>query len=83
MENLTDYESMVVNLFKEDFELCREMVENGVEYYLESGDDRDVSLILLNLRRIAKAGYKDFESDNYDRDVINKTLEALEIKQRI
>ena len=96
---LVDYESFVVNQFREDFELCREMVKDGIEYYQESGEDKDMSLVLLNLGRIIKArGYKDFEAidlsvsqisnaikskENYDRDVINKMFEALAIEERI
>ena len=89
---LVDYESFVISEFKKDFELCREMIINSIE-------DKDTAFILLNLKRIIKArGYEDLKSadlsedqinnaieskENYDRDIINKMLGALEIKERI
>lgn len=99
MEVLIDYNSMVESMFKDDIELCREMVKRGIEKYRKSGDDKDVTFILLNLGRIIKArGYKDFESlnltnsqidnaikseGNHNRNIINKMFEALKIKGRI
>ena len=99
MEKFVDYESFAAAKFKEDFELCREMVINGIEEYYESGEDKDMTFIILNLGRIIKArGYKDFaqanlsdsqidsaikDKENYDRDAINKMLKALGIKEQI
>ena len=96
---LVDYESFVTEMFKDDFELCREMVIRGIKEYQESGEDKDVTFVLLNIKRIINArGYEDFagtnlsrsqiddainDKKNYDRDVINKMLEALKIIDRI
>lgn len=99
MTELVDYESFVIGQFKNDLELCREMVRVSITEYIKSGDDKNVSFILLNLGRIINArGYTDFEAANisrqqiddalqhkegYDPDIINKMFEALEIKERI
>ena len=96
---LVDYESFVIAEFKKDFELCREMIIDSIEDYIESGEEKDMTYILLNLKRTIKArGYADFKSadlnetqidnaieskENYDRDIINKMLESLKIKERI
>jgi len=99
MEAVYDYESMVVDMFKDDPELGKEMVISGIEYYHESGADKDTALILLNLKRIIKvSGYGVFDSlnlsefdinnairdkENYDPKIINKMIEALGIEERI
>jgi hypothetical protein len=93
-----DYERFVNKMFEKDFELGREMLEESVHDYKENGNDKYINLILLNLKRIIKSrGYKVFEELNlnesqinnaikekkYDRNIINKMLEVLEIKERI
>jgi len=98
-EKLIDYEDFVIAKFKEDPELGREMVIDSIEEYHESGEEEDMTFVLLNLGRIVQAGgYENFKSvnlsesqiddalnntENCDRNVINKMLEALGIKERI
>ena len=99
MTELVDYESMVIEKFTNDPELCREMVRIGISEYFESGEEKNSGFIVLNLGRIIKArGYEDFitaglsrrqiddavqNNEGYDPDVINKMLEALGIEERI
>jgi hypothetical protein len=94
-----DYESFINKMFEEDLELGREMLEESIHEYKENGDEEYINLILLNLRRIIKSqeNLKVFEAlnlnesqinnaiseINYDRNIINKMLEVLDIKERI
>ena len=98
MMELYNYENMVIDEFKDDIDLCRLMVKRCIEDY-QAGECEDLTLILLNLKRIVKArGYKDFEvvglsesqinnaiksEDSFDLEVINKMFEALEIDEQI
>jgi len=96
---LVDYEDSVIDWFKNDFELCREMIMDCTAEYKESGDKIDLKLLLQNLRRLVKArGYQSFKTigltetqidkaiqdeNNHNIDIINKMLETLNIEERL
>jgi len=96
---LVDYEDSVIDWFKEDFELGREMIMDCTADYKESGDKIDLKLLLQNIRRLVKArSYQIFETlgltetqidnaiqdeNNHNIDIINKMLEALNIEDRL
>ena len=99
MEKLVDYESYVIEKFREDPELGLEMVKDAITEYYEDDEVEDVTYVLLILRRIIKAGgfagidelklsenqmEKAVESvGTFNREIVNKMLEALKIDERI
>ena len=99
MEQLIDFESYVLSKFKEDPELGLEMVKKAIIEYHEGEEVDDVTFVLLNLRRIIEAGglshidelrlsetqmKKAVENvESFDREIVNKMLEALKIDERI
>ena len=94
-----EYESFVNKRFTEDPELGLELIISCIKDYEESGNEKDIEFIILNISRIVKIkGYKFFEvfglsenqikcvidnNENYNKNIINKILEALGIKERI
>ena len=99
MEKLIDYESFVLDKFKEDPELGIEMVKDAIIEYHEGVEVDDVTFVLLNLRRmIAAGGFFNIDEpelsetqmknavenvESFDREIVNKMLEALKIDERI
>lgn len=99
IDGLMEYENWLTDMYREDIALCREILKLDVGEYNESGDDADLSLVLQNLRRVIKArGYEAFEAAHlseaeideaiyseqyYNRDIVNKMLEAFDVDARL